>query len=181
MLKSTDPTRVIARPYYWSIIEINIGVLAASLPSLKPLVRRFLPRLLGESYYGRSSPAPGFKDSTNMSRSRSRGDNFNRFGGKRADRSEGSRDLYDDKWDMKNPIAVHEGSRVEMVPYHHAKIKSTDEQSQSHHSNESEEHILRKTPQSQIVRTIEISRSVQEDNQHGGYLPRADYYPGRAV
>lgn len=38
------------RPQYWSVIEINIGILAASIPSLKPIASRYMPRLLGSSY-----------------------------------------------------------------------------------------------------------------------------------
>ncbi|KIX08833.1 uncharacterized protein Z518_03490 [Rhinocladiella mackenziei CBS 650.93] len=46
MLTSTDATYVISPPFYWSVIEINIGIWAASVPSFKLLVKRFLPRLL---------------------------------------------------------------------------------------------------------------------------------------
>lgn len=176
MLKSTDPTLVIAKPYYWSIIEINIGVLAASLPSFKPLVKRFLPRLLGDSSYNRSGQ--GYKDSNT---SRSRGGSFNKLGRGNHQQSStgGSRDMYDmdDKWDMKDPIAMHTGRRIEMVPFDKSSAKSADAQSPGHHSNESEEHIIKKSPQGNIVRTIEISRSVEDKDQKGGH----HYYPGRPM
>lgn len=175
MLKSTDPTLVIAKPYYWSIIEINVGVLAASLPSFKPLVKRFLPRLLGDSSYGRSTP--GYKDS---SMSRSRGGSFNKLGrGNHKQSSGGSKDMYDidDKWDMKDPIAMHTGRRIEMVPFDKSSGKSVDAQFPGHHGNGSEEHIIQKSPQGNIVRTVEISRSVEDKEQYGGH----HYYPGRAA
>lgn len=61
MLVSTDPTWAIGPPMYWSVIETNIGILAASIPSFKPIARRYLPRIIGEyssggrSYLGASS------------------------------------------------------------------------------------------------------------------------------
>jgi hypothetical protein len=56
MLSSSDPTWAIAKPMYWSVIETNIGILAASIPSFKPVARRYLPRLLGEYSADRSYP-----------------------------------------------------------------------------------------------------------------------------
>ena len=50
MLVSEDATWVITSAMYWSVIEINIGILAASIPSFKSIVRRYFPRLLGSSY-----------------------------------------------------------------------------------------------------------------------------------
>ena len=35
---------------YWSVIETNIGILATSIPSFKALAKRYIPRILGESY-----------------------------------------------------------------------------------------------------------------------------------
>lgn len=56
MLTSSDPTWAIARPMYWSVIETNVGILAASIPSFKPIARRYSPGLLGEYSSGRSYP-----------------------------------------------------------------------------------------------------------------------------
>lgn len=39
---------------YWSAIEINIGILAASIPSFKALAKRYAPALLGSSNRGGS-------------------------------------------------------------------------------------------------------------------------------
>ena len=50
MLVSEDATWVITSAMYWSVIEINIGILAASIPSFKSIARRYFPRLLGSSY-----------------------------------------------------------------------------------------------------------------------------------
>ncbi|KAL4913886.1 hypothetical protein BDW62DRAFT_220465 [Aspergillus aurantiobrunneus] len=54
MLSSTDATWAISGAMYWSAIEINIGILAASIPSFKAIASRFLPRLIGE--YASSNP-----------------------------------------------------------------------------------------------------------------------------
>ncbi|PLN81905.1 integral membrane protein Pth11-like protein [Aspergillus taichungensis] len=48
MLTSKDATYAITGAMYWSVIEINIGILAASIPSFKAIASRFLPRLIGE-------------------------------------------------------------------------------------------------------------------------------------
>ena len=49
MLVSTDTTYVIANPFSMSIVESCIGIVAASIPSMKPLAKKFLPRILGEN------------------------------------------------------------------------------------------------------------------------------------
>ncbi|KAH6647487.1 hypothetical protein BKA67DRAFT_662274 [Truncatella angustata] len=93
MLVSEDATYVISGAMYWSVIELNIGILAASIPSMKPIASRYMPRLLGSSYnksngnkgssYLKSSSASGaFKsrdrNGTLELHSMERGDN--RFG-----------------------------------------------------------------------------------------------------
>lgn len=50
MLVSLDATYVITGAMYWSVIELNIGILAASIPSMKPIASRYAPRLLGSSF-----------------------------------------------------------------------------------------------------------------------------------
>lgn len=54
MLVSTDATWAIAGAMYWSVIETNIGILSASIPSWKVLAKRYVPRLLGSSGHGTS-------------------------------------------------------------------------------------------------------------------------------
>ncbi|KAL2864830.1 uncharacterized protein BJX67DRAFT_373640 [Aspergillus lucknowensis] len=53
MLTSADATWAISGAMYWSAIEINIGILAASFPSFNAIASRFLPRLLGEYSSGK--------------------------------------------------------------------------------------------------------------------------------
>lgn len=48
MLTSPDSTYVISGAMYWSVIETNVGIFAASIPSFKAIASRFLPRLIGE-------------------------------------------------------------------------------------------------------------------------------------
>ncbi|KAI9371381.1 hypothetical protein BJX61DRAFT_534863 [Aspergillus egyptiacus] len=57
MLSSADATWAISGAMYWSVIEINIGILAASIPSFKAIASRFLPRLIGE--YSSTKPYGG--------------------------------------------------------------------------------------------------------------------------
>lgn len=52
MLVSDDPTWVITGAMYWSVIETNIGILAASIPSYKAIAKKYAPRLLGSSGSG---------------------------------------------------------------------------------------------------------------------------------
>ncbi|KAM0547254.1 hypothetical protein ACHAPJ_010516 [Fusarium lateritium] len=60
MLSSKDQTWVISNAMYWSVIETNIGILAASIPSYKAIAKKYAPRLLGSS--GMSShKLSGFK------------------------------------------------------------------------------------------------------------------------
>jgi hypothetical protein len=53
MLTPDDPTWAISGAMYWSAIEINIGILAASIPSFKAIASRFVPRLIGEYSSGK--------------------------------------------------------------------------------------------------------------------------------
>ena len=48
MLSSPDTTYAISGAMYWSVIEINVGIFASSIPSFKAIASRFLPRLIGE-------------------------------------------------------------------------------------------------------------------------------------
>lgn len=75
MLTSSDPTYVIAPAMYWSVIETNVGILAASIPSFKAVAQRYLPRLIGE--YASSSPRSYLGDNT-TSQSKSKSGNLGR-------------------------------------------------------------------------------------------------------
>lgn len=60
MLSDDDATFVISNAMYWSVIETNIGILAASIPSFKPLASRYAPGLLS-SRNKTTSNMSGFK------------------------------------------------------------------------------------------------------------------------
>jgi hypothetical protein len=65
---------VIAEPMYWSVIETNVGILAISIPSYRPLIRRFFPHLLGSYSGGGTDPySNGQSDSRKVSRNTSYG------------------------------------------------------------------------------------------------------------
>ncbi|KAH6962817.1 hypothetical protein DER45DRAFT_590722 [Fusarium avenaceum] len=61
MLTSDDPTWVISNAMYWSVIETNIGILAASIPSYKAIAKQYAPRLLGSSGMSSNRKLSGFK------------------------------------------------------------------------------------------------------------------------
>ncbi|KAG9248743.1 hypothetical protein BJ878DRAFT_531726 [Calycina marina] len=72
LLKDADATWAITPAMYWSVVETNVAMLAASIPSFKPIAKRYLPRLLGDSSsgatyngatYNGGSTATGAKDS----------------------------------------------------------------------------------------------------------------------
>lgn len=48
---------------YWSVIEVNIGILAASIPSYKALVKKYFPFLLDITFSGgvREEASPGHR------------------------------------------------------------------------------------------------------------------------
>lgn len=64
MLVSADATYVISGAMYWSVIELNIGILAASIPSMKPIASRYAPRLLGSSYNRSSNKGSSYLKSS---------------------------------------------------------------------------------------------------------------------
>ncbi|KAJ5961194.1 uncharacterized protein N7479_008344 [Penicillium vulpinum] len=53
MVNSDDSTYAISGAMYWSVIETNVGILAASIPSFKALASRFLPHCIGEYTSGK--------------------------------------------------------------------------------------------------------------------------------
>lgn len=63
MLVSAVATWAITGAMYWSVIETNVGILAASIPSYKALAKRYAPRLLlgGASYERASGKRSGFR------------------------------------------------------------------------------------------------------------------------
>lgn len=97
MLVDADATWVISPAMYWSVIEINVGILAASIPSFKPIASRYMPRLLGSSYYGRGGSTTGAK--------KSNGYGSGAFGG----RSKGSRGMELHSVERNDPTASSGG------------------------------------------------------------------------
>ncbi|KAI9724512.1 MAG: hypothetical protein M1812_000580 [Candelaria pacifica] len=67
LLSSQDPTYAIAPAQYWSVIETNIGILAASIPSFKAVANRYLPRLLNTASYN-SAPSSRIKSTNGWGR-----------------------------------------------------------------------------------------------------------------
>ncbi|KAF2087658.1 hypothetical protein K490DRAFT_65499 [Saccharata proteae CBS 121410] len=67
MLVSQDQTWAITGAMYWSVIETNVGIMAASIPSFKVIAKRYAPRLLGSYYESGTNVKSG-----GMSRSRFR-------------------------------------------------------------------------------------------------------------
>ncbi|KAF2139251.1 uncharacterized protein K452DRAFT_289805 [Aplosporella prunicola CBS 121167] len=57
MLTSADATYAISGAMYWSVIETNVGILAASIPSFKVIAKRYAPRLLGSYYESNHYPS----------------------------------------------------------------------------------------------------------------------------
>ncbi|KAF4301336.1 integral membrane protein [Botryosphaeria dothidea] len=57
MLTSSDPTWAISGAMYWSVIETNVGIAAASIPSFKVIAKKYAPRLLGSYYESQRYPS----------------------------------------------------------------------------------------------------------------------------
>lgn len=57
---------------YWSVIEVNVGILASSIPSYKALVKTYFPLLLGNTYSGAAGDAAiggkGYSDTYSLDR-----------------------------------------------------------------------------------------------------------------
>lgn len=187
MLTSDDPTYVIAPPFYWSVIEANMGVLAASIPSFKPLAKRFLPRLIGES-------------SQKNSRTYTNNGSYSRGGGPRhygvtsssggggggGFNKLGSAAAYEDAMRMKVFERDMDDTIGMAIPGDNlskrSEATSTTSEMMHHdttmHSNDSEEAIIMKPRQGDIVMTTEFTRTFEERPKNKR-VPSKDYYPGR--
>ncbi|KAK8075604.1 hypothetical protein PG997_010267 [Apiospora hydei] len=61
LMHSPDYSWDVAEQFVWSYIEVNAGIICATVPALKPFFVRYLPELLGASLgssYGRKSSEP---------------------------------------------------------------------------------------------------------------------------
>ena len=65
-----DPTWLVAKAVEWSIIEVNVGILAASIPSFKSIAKRYAPYLLGSPNEEASKSTSGSSLSRFLGRSR---------------------------------------------------------------------------------------------------------------
>ncbi len=185
MLTSEDATYVIARPFYWSVIEINIGVLATSIPSFKALAKRFFPRILGESSAkGRGYDLPSGKSSEPYSASaggfsklKSPADiqlsEVGKGGGCDPPPSNGyynaSSTGYQQTTTSRGVSDGNSGKTVDDHSCHNSGL-----------SNSSEEHIM-KPGKNEIVRTVEFTTTTEDGNGQSQDRVRAGFYPGRAV
>ncbi|KAK7994355.1 hypothetical protein PG991_015943 [Apiospora marii] len=55
LMHSPDYSWDVAEQFVWSFIEINAGIICATVPALKPFFVRYLPKLLGASRGGNSA------------------------------------------------------------------------------------------------------------------------------
>jgi hypothetical protein len=94
MLRSSDATYAISGAMYWSVIEINVGIFASSIPSFKAIASRFLPRLVGEyssnKGYGTWSGSNGRKYGSGFSKVRDQVINIGPLRGAESDRVVGT-------------------------------------------------------------------------------------------
>jgi len=173
MLSSDDPTYVIAPPFYWSVIEINIGIMAASIPSFKPLAKRYIPYLLGESYHkgGNSYSGSAKLRSPYKGSARAQRNKLNhqpdvemsgpRKGSTACTFNTTASKVYHDGTHGANQekdgvcVTVADRSGTQSVG-----TGSFNSQT-SRHSHSSEEHII-KPGQGDIMRTVEITQTLHE-------------------
>ncbi|KAL1858102.1 hypothetical protein Daus18300_010103 [Diaporthe australafricana] len=83
-----DATWVISGAMYWSAIETNVGILAASIPSFKAIAKRYAPALLGSSNRGGSEYKLGGSKSAGRSLSTNKLSRFQLMDKSRSGRQE---------------------------------------------------------------------------------------------
>ncbi|KKY16294.1 putative integral membrane protein [Phaeomoniella chlamydospora] len=185
MLSSSDSTYVISEAMYWSVIETNIGILAASIPSFKPLVKRYLPRILGEysgsnrgrtgsngPFTGKSGNKSGFSKLSAGTYNGARSNSASYYG----------RDLKG-AHSMTTSISGIENDNIELGHHKTGATPRADSDEFGHNpdsNNSSQERIIVQTPSpgyavtgngqnsGRIMRTTEVTSSVE-----GGTLPQA--------
>ncbi|KAK8016873.1 Integral membrane protein [Apiospora rasikravindrae] len=76
LMHSPDYSWDVAEQFVWSYIEVNAGIICATVPALKPFFVRYVPKLLGaslgSSYGGRSSEPPSLPLSTTVEQNKLR-------------------------------------------------------------------------------------------------------------
>lgn len=96
MFKSADLTWNMSQAFIWSSVEPNIGIVCACLPTLRPLMRRLIPKwFAGSSFKSGSTPNYGTDYS---SRLRSQTGDFYAL----TDRNTPNKDKSDDEMGLTN-------------------------------------------------------------------------------
>jgi hypothetical protein len=54
LLKDSDLTHNTVLALMWCVLELNLSIIGGSIPTVKPLIKKFMPRLLGTSRRSRS-------------------------------------------------------------------------------------------------------------------------------
>lgn len=96
MFKSVDLTWNMSQAFIWSSVEPNIGIVCACLPTLRPLMRRCLPKWFAGSSL-KSSSAPNY-GTDYSSRLRSQTGDFYAL----EDRNKANKDRGDDEMGLTN-------------------------------------------------------------------------------
>lgn len=140
MLSSPDSTYVISGAMYWSVIETNVGIFAASIPSFKAIASRFLPRIIGE-YSSQKKYGP-WSNSGEQGRRYGYGSNFSK---------------------ARDPHAITLGTMAADDDHDYGTQVHT-----GYHSNSSEERII--IPEGKILAQTHISTNVEVQRDYSDSL-----------
>ena len=150
MLVDPDATWAITAAMYWSVIETNIGILAASIPTFKAIAKRYFPRIIGQSSYA-----------------------ANGYLRRRTDQSTGSRAFPFNKLEHSGPYPMHSRKGNEST-FGEEEVESVEQkegvQTRIEHKGVeagSQERIV--YPQGQIMRQTEITTHVEEASDRESY------------
>ena len=151
MLVDPDATWAITAAMYWSVIETNIGILAASIPTFKAIAKRYFPRFVGE---------PTYTPNSYLSR--------------RVDKSGGSRSFPFNKLEHEGSYAMH-SRRANESTFDKEEVEAREQkesgvQTRIEHKgleSGSQERIV--YPQGQIVAQTDIVTHVEEASDRESY------------
>ncbi|MCJ1414248.1 hypothetical protein MMC32_000574 [Xylographa parallela] len=151
MLVDPDATWAITAAMYWSVIETNVGILAASIPTFKPIAKRYFPRFLGESAFTPNS-----------------------YLRRRSDKSGGSRAFPFNKLEPTGPFTMYSRKGNESTfgteEVEAGDLKDRGVQTRIEHKeleNGSQERIV--YPQGQIMAQTDITTHVEEASDRENY------------
>ncbi|GAB1199667.1 hypothetical protein APSETT444_009024 [Aspergillus pseudonomiae] len=172
MLSDPDATWVIAEAMYWSVIEINVGIFASSIPSFKAIASRFIPRLIGE--YSRDKGYSGWSSSND-------GKKFSGFS-KVPEQNIGLDSMDPRHPDGDNAIGTQIGyggtqSQERIIPhgkiYAHTEIETNVEVSRD---------LSCLLPSTDLINGLVIDRSSITTNAvYNASTPGGDYFPAAAA